>query len=108
CQSIESRLGARYERTQVGAFYANAHRSIDNGYNTYIPSLFLMKKIGETQTVKLNFTIRINRPEYSDLNPFINTSDPKNINTGNPKLKAEIWDRFEASYNKDLGKTGSF
>lgn len=107
-KSIEARLGGRYERTQVHSFYANAHQTIDNGYNTLIPSIFLMKKISETQTIKLNFTIRINRPDYGDLNPFINTSDPKNITTGNPNLKPEVWDRYEASYNQDLGKVGSY
>ncbi|HEV9036383.1 MAG TPA: TonB-dependent receptor, partial [Puia sp.] len=107
-KSIDARLGGRYERTQITSFYANAHQTIDNGYNTWIPSVFVLKKIGETQTIKLNFTIRINRPDYGDLNPFINTSDPKNISTGNPSLKPEIWDRYEASYNKDLGKLGSF
>lgn len=106
--TIEARLGARYERTQLHSFYANAHQTINKGYNTFIPSIFLMKKIGETQVVKLNFTIRINRPDYGELNPFINTSDPKNISTGNPNLSPEIWDRYEVSYNKDLGKTGSF
>ncbi len=35
-------------------------------------------------------------------------SDPKNVSTGNPNSKPEVWDRFEAGYNKDLGKTGSF
>jgi ferric enterobactin receptor len=107
-KTVDARLGGRYERTQLHSFYANAQKTIDNGYNTLIPVLFLMKKIGETQTVKLNFTIRINRPDYGDLNPFINTSDPKNITTGNPNLDPEIWDRFEASYNRDLGKLGSF
>lgn len=107
-KSFQARLGGRYERTQVNAFYANAHQNIQNGYDTWIPSIFLMKTIDETQTFKLNFTIRINRPEYSELNPFINTSDPKNIITGNPNLKPEIWDRFEAVYSKDLGRIGSF
>ncbi|HLK27278.1 MAG TPA: outer membrane beta-barrel protein [Puia sp.] len=105
---LEARLGTRYERTEVNAFYSNAQQKIQNGYNTFIPSVFLLKKIGENQTVKLSFTIRINRPEYFDLNPYINASDPKNISTGNPYLKPEIWDRYEASYNNDLGKIGSF
>src|SRR5579862_541307 len=107
-KSWQARLGGRYERTQVNSFYANAHQTIVKGYNTYIPSVFLMKKITEAQSFKLNFTIRINRPDYSDLNPFINSSDPKNISTGNPNLKPEVWDRFEASYNNDLGRMGSF
>jgi outer membrane receptor protein involved in Fe transport len=106
--SFEARIGGRYERTQVNSFYANAQQKIEQGYNTYVPSIFLMKKIGENQTIKLSYTIRINRPDYSDLNPYINASDPKNVSTGNPYLKPEVWDRYEASYNNDLGRIGSF
>ncbi len=105
---VEARLGGRYERTQVNSFYANSQQKVEEGYNTFIPSIFLMKKIGDKQTFKLNFTIRINRPDYADLNPYINASDPKNVFTGNPNLKPEIWDRFEAVYNNDLGRLGSF
>jgi outer membrane receptor protein involved in Fe transport len=104
---FDARLGGRYERTQVNAFYANAHQTIEKGYNTFIPSVFLMKKLTETQTLKLNFTIRINRPGYAVLNPFTNASDPKNISMGNPDLKPEIWDRYEVSYNNNLDKIGS-
>ncbi len=107
-KALEARIGGRYERTEVKAYYSNSLQKIENGYNTLIPSIFLMKKIGDNQAIKLNFTIRINRPDYADLNPFINTSDPKNITTGNPYLKPEVWDRYEASYNRDLGKAGSF
>ncbi len=105
---FEARLGGRYERTQVNSFYANAKQQVVEGYNTFIPSIFLMKKIGDKQTFKLNFTMRINRPDYADLNPYINASDPKNVYTGNPNLKPELWDRFEAVYNNDLGRIGSF
>jgi outer membrane receptor protein involved in Fe transport len=104
---FDARLGGRYERTQVNSFYANAKQKVEEGYNTYIPSIFLMKKAGENQTFKLSFTIRINRPDYFDLNPYINTSDPKNVTTGNPNLKPEVWDRYEASYIYDFGKAGS-
>jgi ferric enterobactin receptor len=105
---FEARLGGRYERTQVNSFYSNAQQKIEEGYNTFIPSIFLMKNMGENQTLKLSYTKRINRPDYADLNPYINASDPNNVITGNPNLKPEIWDRFEASYNKDLGRTGSY
>ncbi len=43
-KSIEARLGGRYERTQINSFYSNAHQTIFKGYNTFIPSIFLMKK----------------------------------------------------------------
>jgi outer membrane receptor protein involved in Fe transport len=105
---IDAKIGGRYERTQIHSIYASEHQTIDNGYNTFVPSIFFMRKIGEKQTFKLNYSIRINRPDYGDLNPYINTSDPKNVYTGNPSLKPEVWDRFEAAYNNELGKTGSF
>jgi len=107
-KTISARIGGRDEWTQINAFYADAGQTIHKDYNVFVPSVFLMKRIGETQTVKLSFTKRIGRPDYGDLNPFINTSDPTNISMGNPDLKPEIWDRYEASYSKDFGKTGSF
>ncbi|HTS45414.1 MAG TPA: TonB-dependent receptor [Puia sp.] len=105
---FEARLGGRYERTEVNSFYANAQQKVVEGYNTYVPSIFLMKKVGDNQTFKLSYTIRINRPDYFDLNPYVNASDPKNVTTGNAYLKPEVWDRYEASYNNDLGRIGSF
>jgi outer membrane receptor protein involved in Fe transport len=104
---FDAKLGGRYERTQINAFYSNAQQQVLNGYNTLIPSVFLLKKIDDKQSIKLNFTIRINRPDYGELNPFINAADPKNISTGNPDLKPEVWDRYEAVYSRDFGKTGS-
>jgi len=55
----------------------------------------------------LNYSKRIERPDFEDLNPYINTSDPKNITTGNPYLKPEVSNRVELSYSNDLGNTGS-
>jgi outer membrane receptor protein involved in Fe transport len=107
-QLFDAKIGGRYERTQVNSFYGSAQQEVDQGYNTFVPSFFLIRKIGEKQTLKLNYSKRIERPDYGDLNPYVNTSDPKNVTTGNPYLKPEIGNRFELAYNDDLGKNGSF
>ncbi len=104
---FDAKVGGRYERTQVNSFYSEANEEITNGYNTFVPSIFLMRKIGENQTLKLNYSKRIERPDFEDLNPYINTSDPKNITTGNPYLKPEVSNRVELSYSNDLDNTGS-
>jgi len=106
-KSVSARIGGRDELTLINAFYADAQQTVHKSYNIFVPSIFLMKKIGEAQTAKLSYTKRINRPDYRDLDPFINTSDPTDISMGNPDLKPEIWDRYEASYTKDLGRIGS-
>jgi ferric enterobactin receptor len=105
---VEIKAGGRYEHTQINSFYSNAQQELNKGYNTFVPSIFLMKKLNEKQTLKLNYSKRINRPDYGELNPYINSSDPKNVSTGNPELKPELRNRYELAYNNDLGKTGSF
>jgi outer membrane receptor for ferrienterochelin and colicin len=54
--------------------------------------------------VKLSYTYRIERPDYRDLNPFYNLSDPHNITTGNPSLQPEIGNNYELNYNKSFEK----
>lgn len=107
---FDVKVGERYERTEINSYFSNTQvqRKIP-GYNTFVPSVYILKKLGEEGgTFKLSYSKRIERPEYRDLNPFVNTSDPKNISTGNSNLLPEIGNRYELSYNRDLGKTGSF
>ncbi len=106
---FDAKIGGRYERTDIDAFFSNAQQQTPpHGYNTFVPSIFFMKKITDDQTLKLNFSKRIERPDYRDLNPFINTNDPKNLSSGNPYLQPEIGYRFELSYSKDFDKAGTF
>jgi len=105
---LQAKIGGRYERTEINSYFSNAPDKVKNGYNTFVPSFFVMRKLGDRQTLKFNYSKRIERPDYGDLNPFINTSDPKNVFTGNPDLKPEIGNRYELTYNHDLGQTGTF
>jgi outer membrane receptor protein involved in Fe transport len=106
---FDAKIGARYERTEINSFFSNAQQQAAiPGYNTFVPSIFLSKKLGKGQMIKLNFSKRIERPDYRDLNPFINTSDPKNITAGNPYLQPEIGERIEFGYSRDIDKIGSF
>ena len=105
---FDTKIGGRYERTNISAFYSNAQqKQISPGYNTFVPSIFFIKKIGDNQTVKLSYSKRIERPDYRELNPFINTTDPKNITAGNPYLSPEIGQRIELSYSRDFKQSGS-
>ena len=107
---FDAKIGGRYERTQINAYYSNAQHQVPaHGYNTFVPSVFLSKKLGENgdQTIRLNYSKRIERPDYNDLNPFINTSDPKNFTSGNPYLLPETGNRFELGYNKEYSGKGS-
>ncbi len=100
--------GLRYERTQVsGDYFTPARASVTQGYNTLVPSVYLSRPLGEDQQIKLGYTRRIERPDIGNLNPFINTSDPKNLTTGNPALRPEQGQRLELTYTKNIHPEGS-
>ena len=106
---FDAKIGSRYERTEINTFFSNVTQQVKTpGYNTFVPTAYILKKITDNQTLKLSYSRRIERPEYEDLNPFVNTSDPKNISSGNPYLKPEKGYRIEFSYNHDYGQAGSF
>ena len=105
---FQAKIGGRYERTEIDSYYSNAQEQVKvPGYNTFVPSVFLSKKVTDNQTIKLSYSKRIERPDYEDLNPFVNTNDPKNLTAGNSNLQPEIGHRYEVGYNRDLGKGGS-
>ena len=106
---FDVKIGSRYERTENRSFFSQVPQQVQSpGYNTLVPSVFFSRKLGDNQLIKVSYSKRIERPDYGDLNPFINTSDPKNISAGNPYLKPELGQRYELSYSKDFGRVGSF
>lgn len=98
---LTGKAGLRYERTDKVADFSGADIA---GYNTFAPSFTVQHKLDETQSIKLAYTFRIERPDYEDLNPFYNISDPHNISTGNPVLKPEVGNNVELGYSKTFEK----
>jgi len=101
---IEGKAGLRDEYTTTSADFPNTHIP---GYNILAPSFVLSHKLDQTQSIKVSYTYRIERPDYGDLNPFYNISDPHNISTGNPNLRPEIGHNFEMGYNKSFDGGGN-
>jgi outer membrane receptor protein involved in Fe transport len=96
---LEGKAGLRYERTVTNADFSGTDIP---GYNTFAPSFTALHKFGKSQSIKFSYSYRIERPDYGDLNPFYNISDPHNISTGNPNLKPEIGHNYELGYSKSF------
>ena len=101
---LDMKVGTRYEYTSPHAYFSNSGDIPIKSYGTYVPSLVLSHTFKKKQTLKITFNHRIERPDYRDLNPFINASDPKNLITGNPELRPELGDKVELGYNKTFDK----
>lgn len=63
------------------------------------PSAFITRKLSDKQDLQFNYSRRINRPNFFQLLPFIDNSDPLNLSIGNPGLKPEFTNSFELNYN---------
>lgn len=72
------------------------------------PSLFITNKLSDKQDLQLNYSRRINRPNFFQLMPFVDYSDPQNLNVGNAGLKPEFTNSLEISYNNSYKKGANF
>jgi ferric enterobactin receptor len=101
---LDVKTGLRYERTESAIRFPGTKI---NPYNTWAPSVILSHPFKNGSTLKLAYNHRIERPDYGDLNPFVNLADPYNISSGNPELVPETGDRIELGFNKELPGGGN-
>ncbi|GAB4043859.1 TonB-dependent receptor [Spirosoma jeollabukense] len=90
--------GARIEHTDIQGDFTTTQTKLASQYTNLIPSVTLAKTL-KTHTVKVSYTQRIQRPMVWYLNPWLNQSDPKNIQTGNPYLNPELSHATELAYS---------
>ncbi len=89
---------------QFGYSYPSSLKNIWDGL---FPSLFLTQALSDGVDLQLNYSRRIRRPNFRQLNPFIDFNDPVNLRQGNPTLKPEFTNAFELNYNNEY-KGGNF
>lgn len=90
--------GVRLEHTDIRGEFLTTQTSLQNQYTNLIPSVTLSKGV-KTHTLKVSYTQRIQRPLIWYLNPWLNASDPKNLQTGNPYLNPELNHALELAHN---------
>jgi outer membrane receptor protein involved in Fe transport len=111
-------LGLRAESSQYNGSsnYSVADGSatkdtLGNFSNKYpislFPSVFLSQKLGSSSDITLNYTRRIDRPNFFQLFPFTDYSDSSNISRGNPNLKPQFTNSFELAYQLTLPKNNT-
>ncbi len=62
------------------------------------PSIFLNYKLNDENNIQLNYSRRINRPNFFQLSPFPDFSDSLLLARGNPGLLPEFTNSIELSY----------
>ncbi|MEO6818329.1 MAG: TonB-dependent receptor [Ginsengibacter sp.] len=98
-------LGGRVESSNYTGTLIDSNQVFKNSYPlSFFPSLFLTQKLTENQDLQLNYSRKINRPNFFQTIPYLDYSDSLNISRGNPNLKPEFTNLVELSYQVNLGK----
>src|SRR6185436_9875229 len=99
-------VGLRGEQTNLKTQQVNGNIFFDSSYFQLFPSAFFNYKIKDDQTLGVSVSRRIDRPGYSQLNPFLFLIDVTTYATGSPGLLPQMTWSYELSYTvKNLSLT---
>ena len=100
-KNFSYQLGLRAESSKYEGELTKTSEKFDIDFPiSFFPSAFLNQKLKNDQELQLNYSRRINRPNFWQLTPFTDSSDYLNPSKGNPGLNPEFTNSLEVSYMK--------
>ncbi len=107
--------GLRFEQSYYKGTIKNKNQSFSYNYpsmaedllKSIFPGIYFSKKLVKNQEVQVNFSRKIQRPNFFQLMPFIMFADKQNYRIGNPQLKPEFKNIAEINYN-NIFSNGSY
>lgn len=101
--------GLRAEQTVAKGKSVTLSTATPREYLDLFPTIFVQQKIGDDYQIGYNYSRRIDRPQYENLNPFIFYLDPYTWAQGNPFLRPQYTHTFEIKQTwKDNNLTLSY
>ncbi len=113
--NISYQAGLRFEHSYYKGTIIDKKQSFSYNYPTHpedlfkslFPGVYLSKKMSNGSEWQLNFSRKIQRPNFFQMMPFVMFADKQNYRIGNPQLKPEFKNIGELNYNKTYSK-GSY
>lgn len=104
--------GLRAEYAQVKGVSTNLVKQVritpNTSYLNVFPTAFVQFQATQNSQFNLNYSRRIQRPNYQDLNPFVYQSDPYTSDQGNPYLRPQYTHNAELAYTYKWAHTIRF
>jgi outer membrane receptor protein involved in Fe transport len=107
---IEAQAGLRAEQTNTHGDVVGTSTSFTRSYLSFFPTLFASYKADSNNSFTFSYGRRLDRPNYYILNPAKDYIDKYSYRVGNPSLRPQFNNNFEAgySYKGELTVTLSF
>ncbi len=98
---VSANAGLRYEHTYVDGENVTSDSSFVRDYGGWFPSFGVSLPVKGKIGASLAYSYRLNRPNYTSLNPFVRFLDPLTIQRGNTMLRPEY--AHSAQFNLNYG-----
>lgn len=97
-QKWEMQVGLRGENTQSKGYSPTLNQTVTNNYFKLFPSVFVQYNMNDKNNFNFNYTRRIYRPDFWQMNPFRSYTTNNAYEQGNPFLQPSFSTNFELGY----------
>ncbi len=94
----EAQVGLRLEATQTKGYSLNYDQTTKKDYLKGFPTLYVVYNANDKNSLSLDYSRRIQRPNYEQLNPFRINENPFVYIEGNPLLQPALRDNLTFSH----------
>lgn len=98
-KKIDLKAGLRGEMIEVEGISSSAETKIMYNYFKLFPTVFINYDINDNHNLNFSYGKRINRPDYTQFNPFRFYSSKYTYSQGNPNLRPSFLNNIELSYS---------
>lgn len=98
--------GLRGETTRALANQLTSGVQNFQRYSGLYPNLHLSRPLGTGNVLNFSASRRLSRPDEEDLNPYVDHQDVHNLRAGNPNLRPQETDAFEAGFRSEPNNYG--
>lgn len=92
------KTGLRAEQTESSGVSVNVSSINDISYFELFPSLYILHSINEKHSLSFDYTRKLKRPRYEDLNPFRTYINERTFQEGNPNLRPSFSHNLNLNY----------
>lgn len=101
-KKLSVQAGLRIEQTSsdgvLTSTQANNNDRVKRNYTNWFPSGGLTYQANQINSIALNYSRRIQRPNYQSLNPFVYNIDELSFSQGNPFLQPQYTNNLKLSH----------
>ena len=98
CHAWSLLAGLRGEYAEIENRLVSQGTTARQHYANLYPTLHLSRRLNTNHELQLSYSLRVNRPEGSDMNPFTERINPLSLQAGNPDLNPEKIHSVEAGW----------